>query len=100
MTYEYGRVVLTIKPGYEIASRKFGLCDNNWKYEFDGGTMYFYKTGEQTSDWACYYGKGVYACVPTELLNCIKAVKTEMAQQIVDKSLPVSKSILWGFASR
>lgn len=95
VTYEYGRVVLTIKPGYMSASRKFKLFDNCWKYEFDGGTMYFYRKNEEACSWSYSCGKGAYTLVSNRGQNCIAAVKQEMATQIVLQNLPVPKGILW-----
>lgn len=95
VTYEYGRVVLTIKPGYEVTSRKFNLLDDGSKYEFDGGTMYFYKDRNTTSYWSCSCGRGGWTLVSTKISQCIRAIKQEMAMQIVLQNLPVPKAILW-----
>ena len=94
VTYEYGRVVLTIHDGKYVASRKFGLHDDDWKYEFDGGSMYFYKVGSETSRFNCSCGKGGYTLVSNSLEKCIKAVKTEMIKQIYEKKIKVPREIL------
>lgn len=83
VSYEYGRLVLRVDN--PIAARKFGLSDNTWRYEFDGGTMYWYKDKDeaQPSSWSCSCGRGSHTLVSNSTENQINAVKDEMKRQII-----------------
>lgn len=84
VSFEFGRLVLRVDN--PIAARKFGLSDNTWRYEFDGGTMYWYKDKDETKPktWSCSCGKGSYTCVDNSTSRTIRAVKDEMIKQIID----------------
>ena len=87
VTFENNRLVLRVDD--PIKARKFGLSDNTWRYEFDGGTMYWYKDKDETKPhtWSCSCGKGGYTMVSTNTSNAIRAVKREMAKQIELKDM-------------
>lgn len=87
VTFENNRLVLRVDD--PIKARKFGLSDNTWRYEFDGGTMYWYKDKDETKPhtWSCSCGKGGYTIVSTDTDNAIRAVKREMANQIIAKGM-------------
>lgn len=84
VTFEFGRLVLRVDN--PIAARKFGLSDNTWRYEFDGGSMYWYDSKDETQPktWSCSCGKGSYTCVDNSTSRTIRAVKDEMIKQIID----------------
>ena len=84
VSFEFGRLVLRVDN--PIAARKFGLSDKTWRYEFDGGSMYWYYDQDETkpSKWSCSCGKGSYTCVDNSTSEQIRAVKDEMAKQIID----------------
>lgn len=84
VSFEFGRLVLRVDN--PIAARKFGLSDDTWRYEFDGGSMYWYKNKDETQPktWGCSCGKGSYTCVDNSTSQTIRAVKDEMRKQIID----------------
>ena len=86
VSYEFGRLVLRVDN--PIAARKFGLSDDTWRYEFDGGSMYWYKDKDETQPktWKCSCGKGSYTCVDNSTSQTIRAVKDEMRKQIIDNN--------------
>ena len=84
VSFEFGRLVLRVDN--PIAARKFGLSDDTWRYEFDGGSMYWYEDKDETQPktWSCSCGKGSYTCVDNSTSQTIRAVKDEMRKQIID----------------
>ena len=86
VSYEFGRLVLRVDN--PIAARKFGLSDNTWRYEFDGGTMYWYNDRDETcpKSWSCSCGKGSYTCVDNATSKQIRVVKNEMRRQIIENN--------------
>ena len=84
VSFEFGRLVLRVDN--PIAARKFGLSDDTWRYEFDGGSMYWYDSKDETQPktWSCSCGRGRYTCVDNSTSRTISAVKDEMKKQIID----------------
>ena len=87
VTFESNRLVLRVSD--PIAARKFGLSDNTWRYEFDGGSMYWYGSKDETipASWHCSCGKGSYTLADNDTKKQIRSVKNEMANQIVLKGM-------------
>ena len=87
VTFENNRLVLRVSD--PIKARKFDLADNTYRYEFDGGSMYWYKDEDESRphSWSCSCGKGGYTLVSTSTENEIRAVKREMAKQIELKDM-------------
>ena len=87
VTFENNRLVLRVSD--PIKARKFGLSDNTYRYEFDGGSMYWYKDEDESKphSWSCSCGKGGYTCVDTSTSTQIRTVKKEMAKQIELKDM-------------
>lgn len=87
VTFENNRLVLRVSD--PIAARKFGLSDKTWRYEFDGGSMYWYysKDESEPSNWHCSCGKGTHTCVDNSTLTQIKVVKYEMSEQVILKGM-------------
>lgn len=86
VSFEFGRLVLRVDN--PIAARKFGLSDNTWRYEFDGGTMYWYKDKDETQprSWSCSCGRGSYTLVDNSTSDQIRVVKNEMRRQIIENN--------------
>ena len=87
VTFENNRLVLRVDN--PIAARKFGLSDKTWRYEFDGGSMFWYKDKDESvpSSWSCSCGKGAYTLVSNDTSKEIRAVKDEMCKQIKAKGM-------------
>ncbi len=87
VTFENNRLVLRVDN--PIAARKFGLSDKTWKYEFDGWSMFWYDVKDESSPstWSCSCGRGGHTLVSDNVNNQIKAVKKEMANQIMLKGM-------------
>lgn len=87
VTFENNRLVLRVDN--PIAARKFGLSDTTWRYEFDGGSMYWYKDKDESKpkSWSCDCGRGGYTLVSNDTSTQIRAVKDEMVKQIMLKGM-------------
>ena len=87
VTFENNRLVLRVED--PVAARKFDLSDKTYKYEFDGSTMYWYydKDEKARSGWSCTCGRGGHTLVDAGTDRQIRAVKDEMAKQIVLKKM-------------
>lgn len=82
VTFENNRLVLRIDN--PMAARKFGLSDNTWRYEFDGGSMYWYDSEDENKPktWSCSCGRGSWTLVGNDTSKQIRTVKDEMVKQI------------------
>lgn len=87
VTFESNRLVLRVTD--PIKAKKFGLSDKVWKYEFDGGTMYWFddKDESKPSSWDYSCGKGSWTIVADKVERTTRAVKDEMAKQIMLKGM-------------
>ena len=103
VTFEYGRLVLRVND--PIAARKFGLSDSTYRYEFDGYSLFWYKSKDENSScsWKCDCGRNGYALVTSDTERQIKAVKQEMRRQVISnlfekyKNNPVFKDVVIDF---
>lgn len=93
VSFVFNRVVLTVNKGKIEASKKFGLLDNYERYEFDGGSMYFYCPGSISADFTISCGNGVCTSVSAAVQRCRKAVKAEMSKQCREKMIAIPNSI-------
>ncbi len=87
VTFENNRLCLRVED--PIAARKFGLSDSTYRYEFDGCKMYWYKDKDESkpNSWSCQCGKGGFTLVDGGTSKQIRAVKNEMANQIIAKGM-------------
>ena len=93
VSFVFNRLVLTVNKGKIEASKKFGLLDNYERYEFDGGSMYFYCPGSTSADFTISCGNGVCTSVSSAVQRCRKVVKNEMAKQCMEKMLAIPNNI-------
>lgn len=87
VTFENNRLVLRVSD--PIKARKFGLSDSTWRYEFDGSSMYWYKSKDESvpSSWNCTCGRGGFTLVSADTERQIRSVKDEMVNQIMLKGM-------------